>query len=308
MNKINHYFYVIISVYNAVKYLKIHINSIVNQSFSDFEIIIIDDYSNVNCIEISNPYKDQIIIYIKLEENISTLLDRKIKTINAKCLTNIYFDTELKLNILENIYNTLKDNNYDVIQFAVEPALLSYDKKKEKIVFKCIATEINNIDNNYLLNGKILNNVAAIFFKFYILKKNIMYITNTHIIFFNNIQQCLTFLYFIKSYKAICDKLDKYDYIKLACNQYEFILYKINNNYSIYISILNKYFDKDFFKEYNHYLKTEEKLKNINDKNYSTYIVISFINILIILFSMQFSKQNTKINLLEFNFVLEKRG
>ncbi|MEI0702374.1 glycosyltransferase family 2 protein, partial [Brachyspira intermedia] len=45
-----------------------------------------------------------------------------------------------------------------------------------------------------------------------------------------------------------------------------------------------------------------------NTKNYNTPIVITFSNILRILFSIQFSKQNTKINLLGFNFVIEKRG
>ena len=45
-----------------------------------------------------------------------------------------------------------------------------------------------------------------------------------------------------------------------------------------------------------------------NNKNYSTPIVITFSNILRVLFSIQFSKQNTKINLLGFNFVIEKRG
>ena len=141
------------------------------------------------------------------------------------------------------------------------------------------------------------------------------------------------------------DILYQYDYIKLAYNQYKFLLYKINNNDSEYISILNKYFDKDFLEEYNkyqyhhnYYLKSEEKLKNINkkllpyffsiiidgfytsvrifgininiknNKNYSTPIVITFSNMLRILFSIQFSKQNTKINLLGFNFVIEKRG
>ncbi|MEI0448022.1 glycosyltransferase family 2 protein [Brachyspira intermedia] len=403
MNKINYYFSVIIPVYNTEKYLKRCINSIINQTFPDFEIIIIDDCSNGNCKEITDSYKDERIIYIKHEKNRGTLSARKTGSINSngQYITYIDPDDELELNALEKVYNTLKDNNYDVIQFSVKSISLNQNKKErlkeEKRVSWYLSTKRSDIDNNYLLNEvlneNISHNIWAKFFKSSIVKKAITYIPDSHIIFSEDMLQCLIFFYFVKSYKAIGDELYiyhcdlsysnknveslrkdrfnkmcmdsknslnefhnflikmnddilyQYDYIKLAYNQYKFLLYKINNNDSEYISILNKYFDKDFLEEYNkyqyhhnYYLKSEEKLKNINkkllpyffsiiidgfytsvrifgininiknNKNYSTPIVITFSNMLRILFSIQFSKQNTKINLLGFNFVIEKRG
>ncbi|WP_300742631.1 glycosyltransferase family 2 protein [uncultured Brachyspira sp.] len=403
MNKINYYFSVIIPVYNTEKYLKRCINSIINQTFPDFEIIIIDDCSNGNCKEITDSYKDERIIYIKHEKNRGTLSARKTGSINSngQYITYIDPDDELELNALEKVYNTLKDNNYDVIQFSVKSISLNQNKKErlkeEKRVSWYLSTKRSDIDNNYLLNEvlneNISHNIWAKFFKSSIVKNAITYIPDSHIIFSEDMLQCLIFFYFVKSYKAIGDELYiyhcdlsysnknveslrkdrfnkmcmdsknslnefhnflikmnddilyQYDYIKLAYNQYKFLLYKINNNDSEYISILNKYFDKDFLEEYNkyqyhhnYYLKSEEKLKNINkkllpyffsiiidgfytsvrifgininiknNKNYSTPIVITFSNMLRILFSIQFSKQNTKINLLGFNFVIEKRG
>ncbi|MEI0557272.1 glycosyltransferase family 2 protein [Brachyspira intermedia] len=403
MNKTNYYFSVIIPVYNTEKYLKRCINSIVNQTFSDFEIIVVDDCSNGNCKEITDSYKDSRIIYVKHEKNMGTLSARKTGSINAngKYITYIDPDDELKLNALEKIYNTVKNNNYDVIQFSVKSISLNPNKKErlkeEKRVSWYLSTKRSNIDNDYLLNEvlneKISHNLCAKFFKSEIIKNTIKYLPNKHIIFSEDMLQCLISFYFIKSYKAIYDELYiyhcdlsysnknvesltkdrfnkmcmdsknsldefrnflikmnddilyQYDYIKLAYNQYKFLLCKINYNYTEYKSILNKYFDKDFLEEYNkyqyhynYYLKTEEKLKNINNKllpyffsiiidgfytsirifgininikntkNYNTPIVITFSNILRILFSIQFSKQNTKINLLGFNFIIEKRG
>ncbi|MEI0510597.1 glycosyltransferase family 2 protein [Brachyspira intermedia] len=403
MNKINYYFSVIIPVYNTEKYLKRCINSIINQTFPDFEIIIIDDCSNGNCKEITDSYKDERMIYIKHEKNRGTLSARKTGSINSngQYITYIDPDDELELNALEKVYNTLKDNNYDVIQFSVKSISLNQNKKErlkeEKRVSWYLSTKRSDIDNNYLLNEvlneNISHNIWAKFFKSSIVKKAITYIPDSHIIFSEDMLQCLIFFYFVKSYKAIGDELYiyhcdlsysnknvesltkdrfnkmcmdsknslnefhnflikmnddilyQYDYIKLAYNQYKFLLCKINNDDTEYKSILDKYFDNDFLKEYNkykyhynYYLKTEEKLKNINkkllpyffsiiidgfytsirifgininiknNKNYSTPIVITFSNILRVLFSIQFSKQNTKINLLGFNFVIEKRG
>lgn len=401
MYTINCFFSIIIPVYNMERYLKRCINSIINQTFTEFEIIIVDDCSNGNCKEIVNSYNDDRIIYIRHEQNKGTLSARKTGSIEAKgyYITYIDPDDELKLNALEKVFNTIKYNDYDVIQFSVKSVSSNPNKKErireEKKVSWYLSTKRSDIDNNYLLNEviyeKISHNIYAKFFKSEIVKKAIIYIPDKHITFAEDMLQCLIFFYFVKTYKAIYDELYiyycdisysnkttdylteekfnkmcmdsrnsldefyaflikmnddilyKYDYIKLAYNQYKFLLYKINNNK--YMSILNKYFNKDFLEEYNkyqyhhnYYLIKEEKLKDINNKllpyffsiildgfytnirilgisinikntkNYTTPIVITFSNILKILFSIQFSKKNTKINLLGFNFVIEKRG
>ena len=57
--------------------------------------------------------------------------------------------------------------------------------------------------------------------------------------------------------------LYKYDYMKLAYNQYKFLSYKINSDNEEYIYILNKYFNEDFLKEYS---KIKDKVKTITLK------------------------------------------
>ena len=56
-------------VYNSEKYLKESIDSILNQSYKDFELLIIDDGSTDSSIDIINSYNDSRIRVIKNNEN-----------------------------------------------------------------------------------------------------------------------------------------------------------------------------------------------------------------------------------------------
>ena len=51
------YFSVIVTVYMVESYLRACIDSILAQSFKDFELILVDDGSPDNCPEICDAYK-----------------------------------------------------------------------------------------------------------------------------------------------------------------------------------------------------------------------------------------------------------
>ena len=57
---------IIIPVYNAEKYLKICVDSILNQTFKDFELILIDDGSSDTSKEICEQY-------IKLDNRVKVI-------------------------------------------------------------------------------------------------------------------------------------------------------------------------------------------------------------------------------------------
>ena len=72
MNKQNPKVSILMSVYNGSSYLQESIESILSQTFTDFEFIIIEDYSTDNSAEIITEYaeKDKRIVIIKNQENI----------------------------------------------------------------------------------------------------------------------------------------------------------------------------------------------------------------------------------------------
>ena len=68
---------VILPVYNAQDYLRETIDSVLCQTFSDFELIIINDASSDNSENIILSYEDERIVYLKNERNIQV-----VKTLN----------------------------------------------------------------------------------------------------------------------------------------------------------------------------------------------------------------------------------
>ncbi len=67
---------VILPVYNAEKYVSRAIESILCQSYKDFELLIIDDASTDNSIEIISSFKDNRIKLFHNTKNLGSLLSR----------------------------------------------------------------------------------------------------------------------------------------------------------------------------------------------------------------------------------------
>ncbi|MDR0231051.1 MAG: glycosyltransferase [Dysgonamonadaceae bacterium] len=68
----------VMPVYNGVLFLKDAIESILSQSFEDFEFVIVDDCSTDESIEIISLFKDPRIILIKNENNLGIAHSRNI--------------------------------------------------------------------------------------------------------------------------------------------------------------------------------------------------------------------------------------
>lgn len=58
---------IIVPMYNAAQFIKKCITSILNQTYKNFELLIINDGSTDNSLEICNKFKDQRIKIINQE-------------------------------------------------------------------------------------------------------------------------------------------------------------------------------------------------------------------------------------------------
>lgn len=106
---------VVMPVYNCEKYLKEAIDSVINQTYSNLELIIIDDCSTDNSVNIINSYHDERIILIRNDKNlgIAKTLNKGIEISKGKYLARMDADDICYLHRLEIQYNFM-ENNLDI--------------------------------------------------------------------------------------------------------------------------------------------------------------------------------------------------
>lgn len=105
---------VIMSVYDGEKYLDESIQSILNQTFKDFEFIIINDCSTDNSLYIIKQYatKDKRIVLIENEENIGLTksLNEGLKIAKGKYIARMDADDVALSERFNKQYNYLEKN------------------------------------------------------------------------------------------------------------------------------------------------------------------------------------------------------
>lgn len=147
---------VIIPVFNREKTIKESITSVLNQTYNDFEIIIVDDFSTDKTTEVIENINDTRIHLIKLTSNHGACYARNIGII-ASCGDIIAFHDSDDLwdkNKLKKCMDFMEKNNIDILFHAfsrhfpngktiIGPQynLNNYSDKKKMLLFEnCINT------------------------------------------------------------------------------------------------------------------------------------------------------------------------
>lgn len=111
---------VVIPVYNVEKYLEDCLDSIVNQTLKDIEIICINDGSTDDSLAILNRYaeNDNRMIVISQENGGHAVATNKgMSMATGEYLYLMDSDDIVKLNALEDTYNIAKEKNLDFVIF-----------------------------------------------------------------------------------------------------------------------------------------------------------------------------------------------
>ena len=86
---------IITVVYNGEKYIEQTIQSVINQSFKDFEYIVIDGKSNDSTLNIIKKYRSKIdIIISQKDKNLWDALNAGIKI--SKCILGFFISIKAK--------------------------------------------------------------------------------------------------------------------------------------------------------------------------------------------------------------------
>lgn len=116
-------FSVIVPIYKVEKYLRECIDSILSQSFSDFELILVDDGSPDSCPFICDEYaKKDTRVKVVHKENGGATSSRKMGTEIATGDYIFYVDSDdrIKPNTLQTVAEILLKQSCDIICFGYE--------------------------------------------------------------------------------------------------------------------------------------------------------------------------------------------
>ena len=105
---------IIVPIYNVEKYIKKCIDSIINQTYTNLEIILVDDGSPDNCGKICDKYKekdDRIKVIHKKNGGLSDARNAGIDIATGEYITFIDSDDYVAENYIEVLYNLCKEQN-----------------------------------------------------------------------------------------------------------------------------------------------------------------------------------------------------
>lgn len=137
---------IIIPLYNKEKYIKSVVESVLNQSFQDFEVIIVDDGSSDKSVSIVESINDdRIRLVTKCNEGVSAARNFGLQFVSTDLIFYLDADDILLPNSLETLYYLyLRHPECDIFTCNF---IQSYPNIKEKLYCKGINEYV--VSNNY---------------------------------------------------------------------------------------------------------------------------------------------------------------
>lgn len=137
---------IIIPVYNVEKYLNECLDSVVNQSYRDIEIILVDDGSTDASGSLCDKWKikdNRIKVIHKGNGGLSDARNIGIKNSKGKYVYFLDSDDFIALNTIEEMINTAEDNQLDIVMADLVPFI---DKPRKKLLAEKRVEITSNIE------------------------------------------------------------------------------------------------------------------------------------------------------------------
>lgn len=113
------FFSIIVTSYNKQEYVKSCIESVLGQTFKDFELIFVDDLSDDESVKIAENFADNRLKVYKNNTNLGVSYSRNFGLQNScgKYILFVDVDDRLEPQILENAYKSLSKNPSQMLVF-----------------------------------------------------------------------------------------------------------------------------------------------------------------------------------------------
>ena len=238
---------VIIPVYNSEKYLEECLNSILNQTYENIEIIVVDDGSTDSSSDILKKYSDRVVILSQKNCGLASALNLGISKMNGYWLKWFSPDDVMFSNTIEQLVTASKnisgnviiysnwqlinqngdflrnfsESNYNELskfdfnirllsgqQINVNTSLIPFSLIKNKCGFRNLEEPVA-IDYDFFLRAALLFDT-----KFYFIEKPLIrYRIHSNQLSHSNIKKTLSYLNKLK--EEILENLDKEKKLKL---------------------------------------------------------------------------------------------
>ena len=274
---------VIVPVFNAEKYLRKTIDSILNQSFTDFELILVNDGSTDSSKKICEEYalKDKRIILLNQEnQGVSVARNNGLKIAKGDYISFIDSDDWIIKNFFEDLYG-------EVIKSAVPPDIifcnriisngkkswfLPFNEKKEfkeetlkEYLMNILLGKYESFVTNKLYNKKLIEQYKLFFLDSSFMEDNIFHIEAV---------MCSKLIIFIPAalyvYRNVFDRLtNKFDEKRCV---------SLLKNYQVKKAINKKYLSVDELEEFECYFMKDVleiylyNLHEIKKTNYDDFL------------------------------------
>lgn len=152
---------VIVTAYNVSSTITNTIQSILNQTYKDIELIIVEDCSTDNTLDTIKSFNDKRIKLIQQPKNCGAGLSRRVGVLNSKGEYTIFVDGDdyIETDCLERMYKSAEETNSDITSCG----LRVFDNTREAIykcecrIYKDLDKFTNTEDSFFLyLNNKLI--------------------------------------------------------------------------------------------------------------------------------------------------------
>ena len=191
---------IIIPFYNASKYLKRCIDSVINQNYKNLEIILVNDGSTDDSKKICDEFrkKDQRIKVInKKNEGVARARNEGIINAKGKYITFVDADDWLEKDAIYRLYYIILRENVDIVRgnffFENENGIYDYGKLD---VLKDLRIEKNNLNEKNMLIKKIFKGEIRAYVWLLLLKRELL--VNNNILFKQDIPYMEDTIFYIE--------------------------------------------------------------------------------------------------------------
>lgn len=241
---------IVVPTYNCQNTISKTIDSIINQTYDDFELLLIDDESIDDTLKIIRSFNDsRIKIYSKKHSGVSASRNYGIKKANNNYLCFVDSDDYLQEDYLEKLYRFMIENDCDFV-------MCNYNKIIDNKIYEIPQVFNNNTvieDKNTLINilfhGNNKYNLASNCMGLYrkdIIDNNKLFL-NENIDYGEDIIFNYQYIHYIKRFGYINEALYNYVYNNdsltdnVSSDKLNILFNTIKDNLKTYGDIENKY-------------------------------------------------------------------